>query len=106
LNPIGSIVLAQYLEKRTSETGVSGWIGWKRRGKIRPVEIAGRCSERRIGRISDRRGIAVAERGRAGVFIGFANRCDRPPVLIIELGLPYGESCVRHGHVDECQETG
>src|SRR5262245_2549344 len=87
-NPIGSIEIPQHLEERASKAGMPRRIGRKRRGKVRSHKITGRCTERQIGDISYRRGIAVAELGEACLFIGFANASYRPPVLIMVLGLP------------------
>ena len=61
---IGPVEVPKHLEERPAESGMPGWIGRKRRGKIRPREIAGRRPERREGRVSDGGRIAVAQAAR------------------------------------------
>ena len=58
---IRSVETANGLEERSSNSRMPGGIGWKRRSKVRPIQITGRCAQWCKGRIPYRSSIAVAE---------------------------------------------
>src|SRR5207302_2839070 len=78
---VGPVEVAQDLEERGPESGMPGGIGREGRREVRPGEIAGRRAEWREGRIPERRQIAIAGAGRAGL----ADTGDRAPELVVVL---------------------
>src|SRR5205807_2702146 len=93
------------LEKRAAKTAMPGRITWKRRSEIRTGEITrGRAHWSEVC-IAHRVRIAVAESGRSGAHIRFADSANRSPEIIIELRFPNRHSSVSHGGVGEREQS-
>src|SRR5206468_7619259 len=77
---VGPVEVAQGLEEGAPEPSMPGRICREGRRVVWPVEVAGWRAERRKGRISDRRSIAIA--GWAGPLGGLADASDRAPEMV------------------------
>src|SRR5439155_2427930 len=88
---VSPIKPAQGLENGPPEAGVARGVGRERRRKVRPLEVAGRCAQRRPRRVSDRVGIAITGASRAGAEVGLADASDRTPDVVVVFRLPDGD---------------
>src|SRR5207248_1747074 len=105
-NVIGSVEATDRFEERASDSSMSRRISREGRGKIRPHQIARWGSQGNKGRIANDGIVPVTRASWPRSGIGFANRSNRPPKIVVVFGFPDAHGGVRHCDIDQCEQAG
>jgi len=100
---IRSVKTAKRFKYGAAESRVAGRISGEGRRKIWDIQITGRRAERSEARVADCSGIAITGTGRSSAVIGFADRSNGSPKIVMVFGFPYADRGIGHCHVDQRQ---